>query len=141
MWKFYNASGEAMVTHAESEATQAELEGETAVAHFVPPDLVKNSPGVAKGWCQYEQTDDHGIITSYNVASVTDRGVGQTDVAWDADFSGADYAVMVTPVDAGSGAHEISVQAAGVVRTITRDVTNSGALIDKETCCVAWGDQ
>ena len=30
MWTFYNSSGEALVQHAESEATQAEMEGETA---------------------------------------------------------------------------------------------------------------
>ena len=49
-WTFFNSSGEALVQHAESEATQAEMEAESAVAHFVPPDLVKNSPGVAKAW-------------------------------------------------------------------------------------------
>ena len=126
---------------ANAAASQAEMEAASSNTVFATPGRTHNHPGVAKGWCQYEQTDAHGIITSYNVTSVTDVGVGQTDVVWATDFSGADYAVMVTPVDAGSGAHEISVQAAGKVRTLTRDVTNSGTLIDKETCCIAWGDQ
>ena len=87
-WTFYNSNGEALVQHAESEATQAEMEAETAGAKFVPPDLVKNSPGVAKVWCMYEQTGAHGITDSYNVTSVTDGGgAGDTDILWATDFS------------------------------------------------------
>ena len=55
-WTFYNSNGEALVQHAESEATKAEMEAETAGAKFVPPDLVRNSPGVAKAWVRWEQT-------------------------------------------------------------------------------------
>jgi len=127
-----------------SQANQAAVEGETNEDTYVPPDLLKHAPGMAKGWCQYEQTGTHGIITSYNVTSVTDRGVGQTDVTWATDFSGADYAVSVTPVGQGSGSHEITEQDAGKTRTFTRDMNDtsgSDAYIDLETCCIAWGDQ
>jgi len=127
-----------------SQANQAAVEGETNEDTYVPPDLLKHAPGMAKGWCQYEQTGTHGIITSYNVTSVTDVGVGQTDVTWATDFSGADYAVSVTPVGQGSGSHEITEQDAGKTRTFTRDMNDtsgSDAYIDLETCCIAWGDQ
>jgi hypothetical protein len=95
-WTFYNASGESMVTHAESEATQAEMEAETAVAHFVPPDLVKNSPGVAKAWIQIPA---NGVITpaaanSFNVASVTDTGTGDRTIVIATDFDNTTYAAI-----------------------------------------------
>ena len=127
-----------------SQANQTAIEAETNQDTYIPPDLLRHAPGMAKGWCQYEQTGTHGIVSSYNVASVTDRGVGQTDVTWTTNFSQADYAVSVTPIANGSGSHEISEHAVDKVRTYTRDINdNSGsdAFIDVETCCIAWGDQ
>jgi len=96
MWTFYNSNGEALVQHAESEATQAEMEAETAVAKFVPPDLVKNSPGVAKGWVKFDMTASDSSYTglvSYNVAGLTDQGVGDWDIEWTTDFSTAHYSI------------------------------------------------
>ena len=127
-----------------SQANQAAVEAETNEDTYVPPDLLRHAPGMAKGWCQYQQTGTHGIVSSYNVASVTDRGVGQTDVTWTTNFSQADYAVSVTPIATGSGSHEISEHAVDKVRTYTRDINDnsvSDAFIDVETCCIAWGDQ
>ena len=91
-WTFYNSNGEALVQHAESEATKAEMEAETAVAHFVPPDLVKNSPGVAKAWVSI---DADGTLASpdYNIASITDTGTGDRDINFTTAMSGAVFAV------------------------------------------------
>ena len=61
-WTFYNASGEALVQHAESEATKAEMVAETAIAHFVPPDLVKDSPGVAKFWVDIDHSSGAPLL-------------------------------------------------------------------------------
>ena len=89
-WTFYNSNGEALVQHAESEATQAEMEGESAVAKFVPPDLVKNSPGVAKAWiCWHHATT---INASYNITSITNDATGFYTITIATDFSGASYA-------------------------------------------------
>ena len=63
-----------------TEASQAELEAESAVAKYVPPDLVKHSPGVPKVWVSWEQAGTHSIIASHGMGSVTDGGaVGDTD--------------------------------------------------------------
>ena len=95
-WTFYNASGEALVQHAESEATKAEMEAESATPKFVPPDLVRNSPGVAKVWVYWTQSGGHGVngAASYNYTSASDGGVGVTDHLWDVDMSGTAYVVV-----------------------------------------------
>ncbi|ANS02791.1 hypothetical protein [uncultured Mediterranean phage uvDeep-CGR0-KM14-C182] len=94
-WTFYNSNGEALVQHAESEATQAEMEAETAVAKFVPPDLVKNSPGVAKAWVEFDA--DGTRLASYSVDSVTDNSTGYWEVNYaSSTFSSTNYAKMVS---------------------------------------------
>ena len=136
-WTFYNASGEALVQHAESEATQAEMEAETAVAHFVPPDLVKNSPGVAKAWCQITAA---GALSSpsYNIASVTDSGAGNRTVVLTTSFSTAVYAVT----SANNGDDTIE---AGVDNLATGsfdvDTWLNGSRNDQISWHVAFGDQ
>ena len=113
-WTFYNSSGEALVQHAESEATQAEMEAETAVAHFVPPDLVKNSPGVAKGWCRITTA---GVLESpsHNVASITDTGTGDRTIVWDTDFSTSVYTVAGDLAQELDGHHRVHTFAVGSV--------------------------
>jgi hypothetical protein len=91
-WTFYNSSGEALVQHAESEATQAQMEAETASPIFVPPDLVKNSPGVAKAWVHYDHKAS-STLAEYNIDSVTDSAAGLFTVVFDVDFSSANYAI------------------------------------------------
>ena len=97
-WTFYNSSGEAMVTHAESEATRAEMEAQTAVAHFVPPDLVKHSPGVAKAWCKFDGTGGDGSTITNNIAygcdATTDAGTGDYTVNFSTVFSSTHYVFM-----------------------------------------------
>ena len=108
-WTFYNASGEALITHAESEATKEEMEAETAVAHFVPPDLVKNSPGVAKAWINMEMIDTQGIQDSYNVSGIADNNVGETTVSFTVAMSSAHYAI-VHSVNLDHGRHNHSAE-------------------------------
>ena len=143
-WTFYNASGEAMITHAESEATQAEMEAETAVAHFVPPDLVRNSPGVAKVWVVWELTGDHDYIggASYNMQSVTDGGaVGNTDHLWLTDFSSANYVIQGQAEDDHAVWHSLTTKVAAGVTTQIRSANDAVARDSTEAMLVAFGDQ
>ena len=143
MWTFYNSNGEALVQHAESEATQAEMEAETAVAKFVPPDLVRHSPGVAKAWVKWEQTGTHSMLASYNMTSVTDGGgAGDTDHLWDDDFASAPTVVGITGtsyaigVDVGGGAPSTTG-----ATTVTFDTSNQNATDLALNCIAAFGDQ
>jgi hypothetical protein len=144
-WTFYNSNGEALVQHAESEATQAEMEAETAGVKFVPPDLIKHSPGVAKGWCQITAA---GVLSSpdYNVASVTDTGTGDRTIVWDTDFSTNIYAVVgVITQDPAIDRHGIaffSIAVGSVQHTVRAgNIAASLGLVDKQTASAAFGDQ
>ena len=137
-WTFYNASGEALIQHAESEATKAEMEGETAVAHFVPPDFVKNSPGVAKAWVRMED-DGSEESPSYNIDGITST-TGARTITWDVDFSTAVYVITSSNNLSHSGANIIinDTFAAGSVR---HRIYIASALIDASTGVAAYGDQ
>jgi len=75
-----------------SQANQAALEAETNEDTYAPPDLIKNSPGVAKAWCRID-TDGTLIAGSYNIASITDDDTGERDINILTDFSDADFTV------------------------------------------------
>jgi len=85
-WTFYNSNGEALVQHAESEATQAEMEAETAGPKFVPPDLVGNSPGVAKVLASVAG-DGASYLSSYNLDAITDTATGLRTHTFTIDFA------------------------------------------------------
>jgi len=122
-----------------TQAVQSAIEAETNEDTYVPPDLIKHSPGVAKVWCHWEQSGAHGISASHNMTSVTDGGAaGDTDHLWNIDFSGADY-----PIVFGCNVNFIRVSApavAGGVTTLTEDPDNTG-FDSTENFLAAFGDQ
>jgi hypothetical protein len=79
-----------------SEADQENMEDEDTGTLYAPPDLIKHSPGVAKAWVRFEQAGTHTKSADYNVDSVTDGGLGDTDVLWDTDFAGTEYVVTAS---------------------------------------------
>lgn len=85
-----------------SQATQSAIEAETNEDTYIPPDLIKHSPGVAKAWVDYDHVAV-GIQASYNVSSVTDNSTGILTVNFSTNFSAANYAVVVTGEEDSSG--------------------------------------
>ena len=83
---------------SDRQATQAAVEAETNENTYVPPDLIKNSPGVAKVWGYVTYSGGTPTLASpsYNVTSITDTGTGILTVTVDTDFADADYSVQVT---------------------------------------------
>ena len=139
MWTFYNSNGETLVQHAESEATQTEIEGETATAKFVPPDLVKHSPGVAKVWCNITAAGALGS-PDYNVSSVTDTGTGDRTINFTVSFSGTVYSPTSTLSNEGDHMHPAYRNiATGSVRFIVADA--SAAKTDIISFNTIHGDQ
>jgi hypothetical protein len=138
-WTFYNSSGEALVQHAESEATKAQMEAETASPLFVPPDLVKNSPGVAKCWCVITAA---GAIESpsYNVASIDDNSTGNRDINFTTAFSSNVYATAAIIMMPGDDMSVVRVSgiATGAVNI---QISNSSGVIDIRTSQAIFGDQ
>jgi len=139
-WTFYNATGESMVTHAESEATQAEMEAQTAVAHFVPPDLVKHSPGVAKAWCKFNGTSSDPITNdaAYNCDATTDVGTGDYTVNFTTNFSSSDYVFMGW----GNALHHVDDDGPAAGTYNFKSLNSSHAKEDAARMfAVAFGDQ
>ena len=137
-WTFYNSNGEALVQHAESEATQAEMEAETAGAKFVPPDLVKNSPGVAKAWVSITAAGANESPV-YNCDATTDTGTGDRQINFTTDFSTNVY-ICISSLIVDGGAHDsFDTRAVGSVQHTTRATSESAS--DRATTCAFYGDQ
>ncbi len=125
-----------------SQADQAALEAETNENTYTPPDLIKHSPGVAKGWVQADTAA--GRTSSHNVSSVNDGGTGIVTVNWDTDFSGSAYCVIASAKsDATVWANVRNTSfAAGVSIVHVFDTTDPGDLTDPNHFMVAaFGDQ
>jgi hypothetical protein len=122
-----------------SQANQAALEAETNEDTYAPPDLIKNSPGVAKTWVSITaagllETPDHGIST------VGDTATGVRDVNYTTAFSSGVYAIA--NAFEGSAAGDTSdciSRTTGDVTLVTMD--NAGTDKDLVHYATWHGDQ
>jgi hypothetical protein len=123
-----------------SQATQSALEARTNEDTYAPPDLMHHHPGVAKFWALVDQTSTQSITgTAYNVASIADGGVGNTDFTIGTDFSSAAWSCVVS---SNYGDNYVTSFAAGTVRCGSRTEGASPANVDVGTLAVAgFGDQ
>jgi hypothetical protein len=119
-----------------SQADQTAIEGETNQDTYIPPDLVKHSPGVAKAYCIVL---GNGTLHagSYNVASTSRAATGDYTVTWDVDFADVNYSCHVTP-EAGAGRiTQVSTPAEGTLPVLA--FTAAGAADDTPCHVVAFG--
>jgi hypothetical protein len=131
-----------------TQATQAAIEAETNEDTYIPPDLIKHTPGAAKAWVNFNGTGTPAISASYNVTSITDNGTGDYTVVWDTDFSGSDYAVAGVTTESGANSdsgivtlNSSTAPATTGVRIRTVDVNSAADVTDyDEVCVVAMGD-
>jgi len=129
-----------------SQATQSAIEAETNEDTYLPPDLVKNSPGVAKAWSRTGAWPGSGsnfsISDSYNVVSIADNGAGLFTHTWDTDFASAN-----TYVNGGWGSEgriigAVSNSAAAVGSSQNTATIHEGTRTDVDPIMfVAFGDQ
>lgn len=76
-------------------ATQAEIEAASTLLSIVTPGRMQYHPGVGKGLLKFSIAA--GVVTvdaSHNVTSVTRNVAGDYSVAWNLDFSTANYSVF-----------------------------------------------
>jgi hypothetical protein len=148
-WTFYNSSGQRLIapsTTIPSQATQAEAEAESNVDKYIPPDLIRHSPGVAKAWAFASGWGGGGgqtIADSFNITSMSDDGTGLTTVTWADDFSTADAYVNGGFSQEGRVISQVSAtsQAVGTSQLVVY-VTDSGSRTDADPIMImAFGDQ
>jgi len=119
-------------------STQANMEAEAA-GTMVQPDKVKFSPGVAKAWVYFNGTGTIAIRVSYNVASLTDNGVGDYTVNFTTAFSSINYAASAM----GGG---LALDDSATARTTSafrfRNYNVSSVLTDYDRISISFfGDQ
>jgi len=123
-----------------AQANQAALEAETNQDTYIPPDLVKHSPGVAKFWVKYDGASAAIQGTAYNVGSVTDGGTGDHTVNITTDFSSAHWCATMASRTAGTGSDiRVETMAAGTLRVLSGD--GSSAADSTYECIAGFGDQ
>lgn len=126
-----------------NQATQSAIEAETNEDTYVPPDLIKNSPGVAKAYVYILNSGTPSIQTSYNITSIADTATGRTTVTIATDFTNSAYVIVANPyIAAGNatGAKSEGAQTAGAFIVNTYN-TNTGASVDADCVAVCYGDQ
>ena len=122
------------------QASQSAIEAETNEDTYVPPDLVKNSPGVAKAYCAIG-ADGALLSGDYNVASVTDTGTGNRTIVFDVDFADVLY-VGVAAATAIAATHIFfDTPATGSYRLSTNNNAASPSATDLQTAQAFFGDQ
>ena len=116
--------------------------GTTNPNRYVSPEVAHFHPGVAKVTCKFETVGTHAIITSYNMATVSDGGaLGDSDVTFTTDFANTNYVL------AGGADHNqlVSVTDASTATggcTVIITTGSSGATVDTAGCSIAfWGTQ
>jgi len=124
-----------------SQAVQSDIEGETYQDTYIPPHLVRHSPGVAKFYAKFNYS---GTVqgTAYNTTSIADNGTGDLTVTIADDFSSANWVAGYTTETAYTRSTNIENggQAAGTLQIRTTD--NNGTASDGNYAHVfGLGDQ
>jgi len=120
-------------------ATQVQMEAETDVDAFVPPDLVKYSPGVAKVW--FKHVHFTTVPASYNVTSVANNSTGVYTVTIANDMSSVNYCIVGSATGAVTNFRFVQPdyynQTAG---SFQMDVSQADVLTDANLMAAAFGD-
>ncbi len=118
-------------------ATQAEQEAASSTSKYVTSGRQQFHPSAAKVWLNCGITGN--IVSSYNVTSITDSGVGFVTVTIATDFSSANYVVLAS-VNGSDLTVNAAASAAGSMTAQSRNL--AGASTDPGAWyLVAFGDQ
>lgn len=125
-------------------ATQAEMESASSTTVMSTPGRQHYHPGHCKAWVSIDGTGTIGILASYNVASLTDNGVGDYTVTFTTAFSGTNYSMSGQRVINNTYAF-VGYHTSGTTKTTTAcrvACSDTGSLGDSAMCDVAfYGDQ
>ena len=119
-----------------TQAVQSDIEGETNQDTYVPPDLIKHSPGVAKAWLKLTGSDG-ATQKSYNSTSTARNGAGSYTWTIANDLSATDYVVVGSVEGNADRTNHPVITAATTVLIYTR---LNGTLTDLSSSTVVFGD-
>jgi len=107
------------------------------------------STSLVSSWITWSGTGAGAILDSFNVSSVTDRGVGDFEIVWDTDFKNGNYACgggcKIASTGTAQGVMILDTAgnpATGTLRVRVRDLQiNFDAADPTRMSVVATGDQ
>ena len=121
------------------QAAQSDIEAETNENTYVPPDLIRKSPGVAK--CYVSVTAAHAAETpNHNISGISDGSTGLNTISVTTDFTTDTYVVVVGK----EGNDTVSVHIPESSRGVGSFICNTYAaasLADRDFYVAAFGDQ
>jgi len=124
------------------QASQAEIEGQTNVDKYIPPDLLKYGPSSCKVWAYVSRGGGTPVLggPSYNMTSVTDDGDSQTIITIATDFSSVTYSPAAVMVANSTSFAYVHTLAAGSFKVkVSNDA--GGSEDTRDFACQAFGDQ
>jgi len=121
------------------QASSAEVKAQTDVNKYVPPDLIKDAPTVAKA---YASVNSAGALqsNSFNVASSAKNATGNYTIVWDVDFANENYVSIMVAEQEGNAAASVDSPAVGEVNCYITAISIS-ALDDNNWQIAAFGIQ
>ena len=127
-----------------AQAVKSAIEGETNQDTYIPPDLMKHHPGVAKVTCKFETVGaSHDTIsTAYGMSGVSEGGaLGDSDVSFTTNFANTNY-IFAGGADQNQLVSVTDASAAVGGCTVIITTGSSGATVDTAGChIVFWGTQ
>lgn len=122
------------------QASQAEIEAESDVDKYIPPDLARFIPGAAKAYCTVA-SDGTLQSNSYNITSAAKDSTGVYTITLDDDFSNTDYVVAALAEVGGGSFRYVSVSDIAVGSFKIRTSDSDPNVFDTPFHVVAFGDQ
>lgn len=99
------------------QATKPEMQGDTSTWSIITPSVVRHHPGIAKAWVRFAGSST--IVASYNVASITDNGVGDFTITFTTAFENANYAIAAFVGTDTTAGQQVSTTTTGSAPTTT----------------------
>lgn len=125
-------------------ASQADMEAASSNTAYATPGRLKNHPGVAKAWFNYNLSTQT-VVASFGITSITRTGAGLFTVTFSTAFADANYiAVGFCRWNTGAGSAVMSAVSGGTKTTtqIALEAAGGAGLIDAtEVTAAFFGDQ
>lgn len=132
-----NASGTSL-TYTTVNATNLNVSG-TAIATYVD-NRVNQNAGVASAWCTFNGVGSVSITNDFNIASITDNGIGDYTLNFSTAMTDANYAVSIT-TNSVAGVNQIvsATTTALRIKTLQFDGDNFFATDLSKICVTIFG--
>lgn len=142
---FMDGQGNWSAVSAPTAASQSDQETGTSTTVYVSPGRQQYHQSAAKFWSKFDGTGTPSSITSYNLSSITDNGVGDYTLNFTVSFSSANYcSVGGQQIQTGALYSNVGFASSSTgsinVQCINIDPVNAKS--DSTQICVAcFGDQ